>query len=305
MTETTYTIKNLEHLSGIKAHTIRIWEKRYGLLSPERTETNIRRYSSEDLKKLLNISILVNGDIKISRIASLTMDDLRKKALDTTGYFASYNSIQIEKIILYIIEMDTFNVERTISKLVNKIGFEETIYDIIFPLLNRIGILWQTNSIIPAQEHFIFNLMRQKMIYETEKLKQPQAGAPSELFFLPEGEYHEFSLMFYNYLARKNGHFTVYLGQSVPISDIIEISKNFNFDYYFTATIVPQPSSALSDYMNSINLKTIKAKLFITGSQARKYCKKQSDNVRLISRPAKFIKEISTLKSTSFNNLYL
>lgn len=292
MTEATYTIKNLEHLSGIKAHTIRIWEKRYGLLSPERTETNFRKYSGEDLKKLLNISILVNNGIRISRIASLTMDELRKEALNITVYAAKYDIIQIEKLLILIIEMDTVNVENTVQKLFKKIGFEETFFKIISPLLNRIGILWQTNSIIPAQEHFIFNFFRQTIIYETGKFKQPKAGSPRGIFFLPEGELHEFSLLFYNYLARKHDHNTVYLGQSVPISDISLISKNFKFDYYFTATILHKEFTALSGFINYFNYMPGEAKLFITGSQARKFCQKQSDRIRIISSPKKFLKEI-------------
>jgi len=290
-----YTIKDLENLSGIKAHTIRIWEKRYGLLVPQRTDTNIRRYTDDDLKKIINISLLVNRGFKISKIAALSEEELYNHALKVNSKPEDTND-RIEKLIFYMLALDVKSLEEEIESLVKQAGVEEAIYQYIFPLMEKIGVLWQANSIVPAQEHFIFNFLRQKLIVETDKLAKANGDAKlSGLFFLPEGENHELSLLYYNYLALKNGHHTLYLGQSVPLSDILTIAESFHFDYYFTAIITSSPKDDFEQFLKDFSHKVSTSMLYITGKEAQHYKRKHPNNTRVISRPEKFAEEIKTL----------
>ncbi|GET22598.1 MerR family transcriptional regulator [Prolixibacter denitrificans] len=291
----TYTIKDLENLSGIKAHTIRIWEKRYGLLIPQRTDTNIRRYTDDDLKKIINISLLVNRGFKISKIAALSEEELYNHALKANSKPEDTND-RIEKLIFHMLSLDVNSIEQEVESLIQEAGVEKAIYQYIFPLMEKIGALWQANSIVPAQEHFMFNFLRQKLIVETDKLPKTNGQTePSGLFFLPEGENHEFSLLFYNYLARKNGHHTLYLGQSVPLSDILTIAESFHFDYYFTAIITSTPKSDFEQFLGDFSHKVSTSTLFVTGKEAQHYKRKHPRNTRIISRPEKFSEEIRSL----------
>ena len=158
-----YSIRDLERLSGIKAHTIRIWEKRYGLLNPTRTDTNIRHYSDDDLKRILNVSILNRHGIKISHIASMDEREMADKVLIISRDTSDYDSL-IENLVIYMVDMDQEKFEKLLSRSIMQIGFEDSILKIIYPFLEKIGILWQTGAINPAQEHFISHLVRQKII---------------------------------------------------------------------------------------------------------------------------------------------
>jgi len=290
-----YTIKDLENLSGIKAHTIRIWEKRYGLLVPKRTDTNIRRYSDDDLKKIINISLLVNRGFKISKIAALSEEELYHHALKVNSKPEDTND-RIEKLIFYMLSLDVNSIELEVESLIQEAGVEKAIYQYIFPLMEKIGTLWQANSIVPAQEHFVFNFLRQKLIIETDKLPKTDGNEQlSGLFFLPEGENHEFSLLFYNYLARKNGHHTLYLGQSVPLSDILTIAESFHFDYYFTAIITSSPKDDFEQFLSDFSSKVSASMLYVTGKEAQNYKRKHPRNTRIVSQPEKFAVEIKSL----------
>ena len=292
-----YTIKDLENLSGIKAHTIRIWEKRYGLLVPQRTDTNIRRYSDDSLKKIINISLLVNRGFKISKIATLAEEELYNLALKVNSKPEDTND-RIEKLIFYMLSLDVNSLELEIESLIQEVGVEKAIYQYIFPLMEKIGALWQANSIVPAQEHFVFNFLRQKLIIETDKLPKPAGKEQlSGLFFLPEGENHEFSLLFYNYLARKNAHRTLYLGQSVPLSDILRIAESYHFDYYFTAIITSSPKDDFEQFLADFSRKVSTSMLYITGKEAKHYKRKHPRSIRIISQPEKFTEEIKSLNA--------
>ncbi|MDX5348515.1 MAG: MerR family transcriptional regulator, partial [Hymenobacteraceae bacterium] len=180
-----YSIKELEHLSGVKAHTIRIWEQRYNLLHPKRTETNIRYYTDADLKLLLNIALLNQRGFKISRIAKMSEQELRQEVLKLTDTADGYDA-QISKMLLAMIELDEEQFDKIFSTVNLQLGFENNIQHVIYPFLERIGILWQTGSINPAHEHFISNLIRQKMVVAIDgqvKKSLPEKG--KFLLFLP------------------------------------------------------------------------------------------------------------------------
>ena len=218
-----YSIKDLEQLSGIKAHTIRIWEKRHQLVSPSRTETNIRYYSDDDLKKIINASLLNNNGIKISRIASMTSEEMNHKVLEISA-IKNDASVHIDQLVVSMVEMNEEQFDKTLGSLILRFGFERTMTEIVYAFLDKIGILWQTHNITPAHEHFISNLIRQKVIVAIDSLPIQQSSTRIVLF-LPEGELHEIGLLFYHYLVRKAGYRTYYLGQSVPHDDLVNVVK--------------------------------------------------------------------------------
>lgn len=223
-----YSIRDLEKLSGIKAHTLRIWEKRYNLVEPKRTDTNIRFYDDEDLKKIMNIANLNRQGVKISHIAQLDNAEISKKVTELSNKHVD-SEYQIDNLIISMIELDENRFEKSINTSIMQVGFEDTILHTIYPFFEKIGVLWLTGAVKPAQEHFVSNLIRQKLIVAIDGVIVQENPRPRKfLLFLPEGEMHEIGLLFYHYLIKKAGHKSVYLGQSVPFKDIqsvVEIRK--------------------------------------------------------------------------------
>lgn len=276
----TYFIKDLENLSGIKAHTIRIWEKRYLLLSPERTSTNIRTYSDADVRRLLNVSALIKSGFKISLVANYSEDKLRSEVLKLGLQTNSPNYI-IDQLILCTVNFQTNEFIDYFNKTIIDRGFEDTIQNVVFPFLERIGILWQTGSIYTAHEHFISNLIRNRLIIETEKL-EIQIHNNNAVFFLPENELHEIGLLYFKFLAKQKGVSGLYLGQSLPYIDLENtISKN-NFDFVFTCFIQAIGKSELDKYILSLSDLFKKVKIFIAGRQLSIHKPKLPSNVILI-----------------------
>ena len=231
-----YSIKDLEKLSGIKAHTIRIWEKRYDIITPGRTDTNRRRYTDEDLRKLINISILTRSGFKISMIASMSPHDIEDKVSIISQDIEQYDN-QIESLIIAMINLSERDFNDLINRYFINMGFEDTFSNILFPFLERVGVLWVTGSISPAQEHFISNLVRQKLISTIDSLIPRKINNKLKvLLFLPENELHEIGLLFYTYLAKKNGHETLYLGPKTPIDSIAKAIKIWPADILVTGT---------------------------------------------------------------------
>lgn len=221
-----YKIKDLETLTGIKAHTIRIWEKRYGLISPERTETLIRTYSDDELTMLLNIAMLNKHGVKISKIAQMKPEQISSKVWDLIGEHSTSSST--EKFILALLNLDENLFKDTLQFLIDEKGLEATFRENLIPFLDRIGVMWMVGTINPAQEHFISNLIRQKIISAIDKLEVPTEKENPVMLFLPEHEWHEISLLFYHYTIRRNGFYTIYLGQSLPYDALLECVEKFN-----------------------------------------------------------------------------
>lgn len=230
----TYSIKDLEKISGIKAHTLRIWEQRYAILKPTRTETNIRCYDDHDLKVILNISMLNCNGYKISTIAAMTRDQIMESVRTLTECNLEFDT-QINSLSLAMIELNEVLFEKVFSVNTIRYGFEKTMLHIIYPFFERVGILWQTGSITPAQEHFVSNLTRQKIISAIDGQQvSTDPAAPRWLLFLPEGELHEISLLFSYFLLKSKGNKVVYLGQDVPFTDLIQIHQTYRPDYLLT-----------------------------------------------------------------------
>ena len=244
-----FTIKDLENLSAIKAHTLRIWEQRYSFLKPSRTFTNIRYYGNEELKKILNIALLNKYGYKISHIDKMNEAEIKEKLLSLSQMEAQQERI-VNDLIKNMIDLDMESFENTLDRFILSRGIERAITQIIFPFLEKIGILWLTNHINPAQEHLVTNLVRQKLIVGIEGVSTSIKVNKTVLLFLPEGEYHELGLLFMYFILKSRGANVIYLGSNVPIKDVAyvvnlkkpdylyshltSVGQNFNFDRFLT-----------------------------------------------------------------------
>lgn len=287
-----YSIKDLEQLSGIKAHTIRIWEKRYNLFEPERTPTNIRYYSDEDLKKLLNVTILNRNGYKISNIVSMDNHEMNDRIIEISDSFHDFTN-QIEQLTLAMIDFDEVRFERVLSSSVIKIGFDETVTRILYPFFERIGVLWQIGTIYPAQEHFVSNLIRQKIIIAIDgQIGNYKENPSTFLLFLPPNEWHELGILFYNYLIRKAGHNVIYLGQSLPLEDLAEIKSKQKIDYLLTSFTSPLSNKKYTELINQICDSFKENKVYLTGIQVTAHDLTYPSNIEIIRQPKLFLEKI-------------
>jgi len=293
---TRYSIRELEKLTGIKAHTIRIWEKRYRIIKPERTNTNIRYYCDEDLKKLLNIAILNRQGYRISDIAKMSNSEISEKVMNFT-YSSNDVESQIEKMVIAMVDLDEATFDKIISNAIMHDGFEQAIIKLIFPFFEKIGVLWQTGSINPAQEHFVSNLFRQKIMVAIDNLMIPdKKNAKKFILFLPENEFHELGLLFYNYLIKKSGQSVIYLGSSVPLEDLYKTAEVIQPDYMFTAITTSIKGMELNTYIQELSKNFPQQKIFITGLQVRE----KGDvflpsNIEQVSSPLKFREKLQQI----------
>lgn len=276
-----YSIKDIEHLSGIKAHTIRMWEKRYNILDPKRTDSNIRYYDDDDLKKILNISVLNRYGYKISKIANLPNKSLNKETLQVTQASGIQNG-QIENLIVSMVDFDEMKFNKIFNSAVLNFGFEQTMIQLVYPFFEKIGILWQTGNVNPSQEHFVSNLIRQKLIVAIDNLVEyPSASSKSFVLFLPDGEWHELGLLFYTYFIKKCGHHVFYIGSSLPLEDAVELEKHIDFEYLVTSIkstlLIPDYNSYLTSVSSSFKNK----KIFLLGVDPQKLDGKAPSNLLL------------------------
>uniref|UniRef100_UPI0040471989 MerR family transcriptional regulator n=1 Tax=Algoriphagus sp. TaxID=1872435 RepID=UPI0040471989 len=285
----TYSIKDLEQLSGIKAHTLRIWEQRYNLLQPKRTDTNIRFYDDDDLKLILNVALLNDNGVKISKIASMSPNELREEVMKLTERSLTHDD-QIHALTICMIEMDEDRFDKILSTNILKLGFEQTMLNVIYPFMSKIGVLWQTGAINPAQEHFISNLVRQKLIVAIDG-QIPQQGGKKFLLFLPEGELHEISILFASYLIKSKGHKVIYLGQSTPNDDLLSVFKLHQPEYLLTVITTSPSSEYVQEYINALADRFASAQILVTGYQVLGQDLRFPENVSQIS----YIRDIKDL----------
>ena len=286
-----YSIKDLEVLSGVKAHTIRIWEKRYHLLSPARTVTNIRFYNDADLRRILNVALLVNSGCKISKVAKWEESQLRQAVLEATEKKVTEPDY-VERLILHMLNFDNIGFYHLVNEIVEKKGLEDAMVKVFFVLFERIGTYWQVGSIFPAQEHYVTSILRQKLIAETDKLGVDNTNGQTMLFFLPEGELHEMSLLFYAYLARKYGYNVIYLGQFVPFEDLAKLQAHLKIDYVFTAFINPLIKEDLENYLVRLKESFQHQKIFITGWQVKQLIPQLPRTVKVVKDYKEFKKYV-------------
>lgn len=284
-----FSIKDLEELSGIKAHTIRIWEQRYEIIKPNRTETNIRFYDDEALKLILNVALLNNNGFKISKIAQMNDGEIQREVLNITEKHSNFSD-QIHALTIAMIDLDQPRFDKILSSNALIIGFEDTMLKIIYPFLAKIGILWQTGAINPAQEHFILNLIRQKLIVAIDgQYELPAPDATKYLLFLPEGELHEVSLLLSDLIIRARKNKSIYLGQSLPLEDLIAVAEQYAPDYILTVlTTVPGPSQ-IQQYVNKLADTFPNSTLLLSGVQVIGQDIKTPPNVKIFTRPDQLV----------------
>lgn len=262
-----YKIKDLENLTGIKSHTIRIWEKRYRILSPERTDTKIRTYSDSELTHLLTVSMLNRNGIKISKIAKLSQEDMNKLLWDIK--VNKEPEYSMDKLLLSLVSLDEELFKETLANLLESEGLEKTFTDHLIPFLDRIGIMWLIGSVNPAQEHFMSNLIRQKIISEIDKQEIPVSTEKSVLMYLPEHEWHEMSLLFYHFLLRSKGVPTFYLGQSLPYESLVECIEKLKPNYILSSWLTAVDEKLVVGYFKKLKSDYPNLDIFAGGPQIK------------------------------------
>ena len=262
-----YKIKDLENLTGIKSHTIRIWEKRYRILSPDRTDTKIRTYSDSELTHLLTVSMLNRNGIKISKIAQLSQEDMNKLLWDIK--VNKEPEYSMDKLLLSLVSLDEELFKETLANLLESEGLEKTFTDHLIPFLDRIGIMWLIGSVNPAQEHFMSNLIRQKIISEIDKQQIPASTEKSVLMYLPEHEWHEMSLLFYHFLLRSKGIPTFYLGQSLPYESLVECIEKLKPNYILSSWLTAVDEKLVVGYFKKLKSDYPNLDVFAGGPQIK------------------------------------
>ncbi|MCB0706091.1 MAG: MerR family transcriptional regulator [Saprospiraceae bacterium] len=291
-----YTISDLEKLSGIKAHTIRIWEQRYGIINPKRTETNIRYYQDDDLKLLLNIALLNRNGLRISKIAKMTQQELAEKVASVSEINFEYGT-QLDALTLSMIEMDEWKFDRIISTNIHQIGFERTMLEVIHPFLDKLSVLWLTGSINPVQENFIGNLVRQKLIVAIDKVPMPNGPeAKKFILYLPEGEKQELSLLFMHFLLKSRGHQVLYIGQDISISDLADVQKIHNPDFIFTMISETFSKEPIHNYIQSLSEQFPTTQILLTGYQIISQGVVSEKNIRVMPSLDETIEFMEALK---------
>jgi DNA-binding transcriptional MerR regulator len=281
-----YKIKDLEILTGIKAHTLRIWEKRYGLVSPERTDTLIRTYTNNELSVLLNVAMLNKSGIKISKIATMNSAQISDKVWELNS--APSSDYSTEKLILALLELNEFLFKETLQKLIDEVGLEKTFSDTLVPFLGRIGVMWLVKTINTTQEHFISNLIRQKVISEIDKLPLPKSTDAPIMLFLPEHEWHELGLLFYQYVLRSKGIPTIYIGQSLPYDSLIECIEQINPKALVTSLLTAVDKKFITSYFKQLKKESKDIPIYGGGYQINMH-------IEILKNEVIEIKEISDI----------
>ena len=260
-----YSIADLEKLSGIKAHTLRIWEKRYNIVEPNRTDTNIRFYNDNQLRKILNVSFLINQGYKISKLAKLDPTNLSIKVKENSIISTTYESY-VNDIIVSALTFDTKLFNIAYDDVIDKVGLYDTYESIIIPSLNKIGSLWTSGDLYPAQEHFLSNLIKQKLYHILEERKSEVTIDKTILLFLPPWENHDFALIYADILLQENGVNVINIGRSISKDSIYECIEKLKPDYLFTTVIVGHKVTEIQEFCDGINAHNKTGKFLLGGN---------------------------------------
>ena len=285
-----YFIKDIENITGIKAYTLRIWEQRYGMLVPKRTDTNIRYYEEDDLKYMMNIAMLNANGYKISRIAEISREEVQSRTLSISENSSSHQS-QITALSSAMFDFNEKEFNKVLSINILKLGMEETTVNIIFPFLQHVGVLWLSGTIHVAHEHFITNIIKQRMFVAIDQLNvSPLINAKKFLLFLPNQENHELSLLFASFMLRSRGQKVTYLGTSTPLDDLNKIYKLHNPDVIFCAMNSSNSTMPVQVYIQTLSRNFPNTRILITGSQVvKRRDLKLPSNCQIIGSPADFL----------------
>lgn len=287
-----FTIKDLETLSGIKAHTIRIWEQRYNFLKPQRSDTNIRYYSNEELKSFLNVALLNKQGVRISKIDKMTPEEIQEKVLSYSSDEVFENR-QLNALINAMVTLDYRSFETALNEVIRKLGLDRAIKQVIFPFLERIGILWMTSNITVAQEHLVSQLIRQKLVTGIDLLPFPESNRPPVLIFLPEGEYHEIGVLYVQYLLKSSGTPVINLGTDLPITDLASFVKSGNPGKIFThITFLPSGKLGIENFLETFIDLLPDRKLFISGHIPPELLENRPANIEFKNSLEEVLKEL-------------
>lgn len=293
-----YSISDLEKLTGIKAATLRAWEQRYGIVKPRRTETNIRYYLDEDLRELLNIALLNKNGLRISKIARMREEERAERVAAISSIQVSPDT-QLDTLTLSTVELDEFKFSHIVDTNIRQRGFEETMLEVIYPFLDKIGVLYFTGSITPVQEAFISNLIRRKLIAAIDALPTPEPDhGPGFCLYLPAGERQELSLLFIEYLLRKRRFPTAYLGGDVSTSDLIDVVARRPVCYFFTIfsnTFVHEP---VEQHVQAVIEGCPDSTLLLTGYQASIHDFGDTEQVKVLNGLDALLSFLNTLRET-------
>ena len=289
----TYSVAQVEALSGIKAHTLRIWERRYSFLKPLRTPTNIRFYTDDQLKKLLNFGILVRNGYRVSKLEKMSDHEIFEAVTSILADPESEDRDEIKGLTLAMLEMNEEEFDNIFERQVIRKGFLKTITEMIYPFLQYVGVLWNTNKAMIAQEHFVSNLIRQKIITAIERLSIPQKSAPAVVFFLLEGEDHEIGLLLAHFIAKERGWQTFYLGHGVPVSNIKKVVDLVEPQMLMSMFVSPKPHK-MSSLVDAV-LGDSKINFVVSGNQENINALDDYEYLLKISSPDDFIECLDDL----------
>lgn len=291
---TSYTIKDLETISGIKAHTIRIWEQRYHFLQPKRTETNIRTYSGEELKTILNVSLLNKYGFKISHIDKMSTNQIEEKILSLNQLEAQRERL-VNGLIKEMVSLNMVGFEKLLDLNIAQKGIDKTITEVIFNFLERVGILWVTNHINPAQEHLATNIMRQKIILGIEKLPSLIQYTKRVVLFMPEGEHHEIGLLYVHFLLKQRGIYVDYLGANVPTVDLKYLTEVKKVDYLYCHLTSPAKNFKVNKFFEQLGEINNQIPIILSGQLIQMYKGVLAPNIHLKKSLAETLEFLKTL----------
>lgn len=298
----TFSIKDIEALSGIKCHTIRIWEQRYGVITPKRTDTNIRYYDDDDLKYILNVSILNRYGFKISDISKMSGAEIKEAILKISCNKNEYDC-RIKNLVQSMMVFDEFGFHKILTENIKEKGMEETMMKIVFPFLIEVGLLWQVGSIHPSHEHFASNIVKQKLhVAIDENVGKYNENRKRFLLFLPEREQHSLGLLFANYLIRARGHEVLYLGQEVPLNNLKHTFGDHTPEFIFTILTSAHLEIEKQEFVNELSEYWKGSKILLSGSQFLNADLEYPENVRLIKRLDEFLYFINELDNKTNQN---
>ena len=261
-----YTIKDMENLSGVKAHTIRIWEKRYNIVEPKRTKTNIRYYTDEDLRHLLNVCFLYRKGYKISKIAVMDENEIKEKISEYSNLDLQFED-ELDALLLFILELDSYNFNKVLDKHIHQQGLVHTMETVIYPLLDKLNMAWLTGSFQEVHESFVTQVIKSKIHHSIENLEDRSNFKPTFIIYLPKGEKQELSLLYLHFLLKRHGCKVINLGLDVNFNDLKLAIESSKPDFIFSIINEQPEMMSFEEYLHDLCENMGEAVFVVTGYQ--------------------------------------